>query len=52
MIRVVYICVKSWLLADNSSDSTQADKKITVANAEQTLKMTTIFTQNGQKLSF
>ena len=34
-----------WLLAVKSRDLSQAEKKITVAIAEQILKMSTIFTQ-------
>jgi hypothetical protein len=33
-------------LADKSRDLSQAEKKITIAKAEQIKKMTSIFTQN------
>ena len=39
------------LLADESCDLTQAEKKITVVKAEQIHKMTIICIQNGQKIS-
>jgi hypothetical protein len=44
VIQVVYICSSFWLFG--SHDLSQAEKKITVAKAEQILKMTAIFTQN------
>ena len=44
--KVVYICSSSLLLALESRDLSQAETKITVAKAEQILKITTIFTQN------
>jgi hypothetical protein len=40
------------LLADETSDLLQAEKKITVVKDEQIYEMTIIFTQNGQKLLF
>ena len=46
------ICSSFELLADESRDSSQAEKNINVVKAEQTHKMTIIFNQNGQKLSF
>jgi hypothetical protein len=49
---VIYICSSSWLLANKSRDLSQVEKKITVVKADQIHKMTIIFTQNGQKLSF
>ena len=39
-------------LADKSRNLSQAKKKITVVKHKQIHKMTIIFTQNGQKLSF
>jgi hypothetical protein len=42
---VVYTCVGLCLLDVESRDLSQAEKKRTVAKAEQILKMTTIFTQ-------
>ena len=50
--KVVYICSIIWLLAGESSDLAQAEKKIPVIKPEQTHKMTIIFTQNSPKLSF
>ena len=46
------ICSNFELLADESRDLSQTKKKITVVKDEQIHKMTIIFTQNGQKLSF
>ena len=45
------ICSSFELLADQSHDLSQAKKK-TAVKAEQIHRMTTIFTQKGQKLSF
>ena len=39
-------------LAVGSRDLSQAEKEITLCKAEQIHKMTTIFTQNGPRLSF
>ena len=44
----VYICSSSSLLSDESRDLSQGEKKITVAKAEQILKITTNFTQNDK----
>ena len=53
MTKVIYTCSRSWLLADKSRNLSQAQKKVTAVKPEQILhKMTIIFTQNGQKLSF
>ena len=41
-----------WLFRVESRDFSQAEKERTACNAEQIHKMTTIFTQNGPKLSF
>ena len=41
-----------WLLAPESRDLSQAEKEITSWNAEQINKITTIFDQNGPRLSF
>ena len=49
---VVYMCSTLLQLAPGSHDSPQAEKRITVRKAEQIHKMTTIFTQNGPRLSF
>ena len=40
------------MLADESRDLSQVEKKITELETEQIHKMTVIFTQNGQKLPF
>ena len=40
------ICSSFELLADESRDLSQAEKKITVVKDEKIYKMTTIFTQN------
>ena len=40
-----------WLLAVRSRDLSQPEKEITACKAEQIHKMTTIFTQNGPRLS-
>ena len=47
-----FVQTLSCCLADESRDLSQTKKKITVVNDEQIHKMTIIFTQNGQKLSF
>ena len=41
-----------WLLRVESRDFSQAEKERTAYKAEQIHKMTTIFTQNGPRLSF
>ena len=51
-IKVVYISLSSWALALWSRDLSQAEKKVSVVKSEHIHKMTIIFTQNGQKLSF
>ena len=50
--QTLFVCSSFELLADESHDLSQAEKKITVVKAEQILKMENIFTKNGQKLSF
>ena len=40
-----------WLLGVESRDFSQAEKKRTACNEKQIQKMTTIFTQNGPRLS-
>ena len=50
--RVVYICVSLLLLAHESCDSSKAEKKLLLLQAEQIHKMTTMFTQNGQSRHF
>ena len=44
------ICLNFELLADESCDLSQREKKITVVKAKQIHKTTIIFTRNGQKL--
>ena len=46
------ICLRFELMAGESSDLSQAEKKIIVVKPEQIHKMTNIFMQNGQKLLF
>ena len=41
-----------WLLQVESLDFSQAEKETTACKAEQIHKMTSIFTQNGPRLSF
>jgi hypothetical protein len=41
-----------WLLGVESRDFSHAEKERTACNDEQIKKITTIFTQNGPKLSF
>ena len=45
-VRHWVICSSSWLLADKSRDSSQAEKKITIVKADQIKKNKTIFTRN------
>ena len=52
MIMVVNICLSRPQLTIGWSDLSQAEKKITAVKDEQIHKMTIIFLQNGQKLSF
>ena len=47
---IFWIDFKLW--ADESRDLSQAEKKITDVKGEWIHKMTTIFNQNSQKLSF
>ena len=49
-IQTNSICSSFWLLADESRDFSQAEKKIIVSRAEQIHKMTVSFAQNGQTL--
>ena len=49
---MVSICSNFEQLADKSCDLSDVKMKTVVANDEQIHKMTIIFTQNGQKLSF
>ena len=48
------LCMSSsfWLLGVESRDFSQAENERTACKAEQVSKMTTIFTQNGPRLSF
>ena len=41
-----------WLLAPELRDLSQAEEQMIVGQAEQINEMTTIFTQNGPRLSF
>ena len=50
--RVLYMCSSLWLLGVESCDFSQAEIERTASKAEQIHKMTTIFTQNGPRLSF
>jgi hypothetical protein len=49
---VVSICSRFELLGVESRDLSQAEKKTIDVKPEQFIKMTIIFTQNGQKMSF
>ena len=44
--KVFYMSSSFWLLAVGSNDLSEAEKEITACKAEQTNKMTTIFSQN------
>ena len=46
------LCSKNKILGVESHDFSQADKEISACKAEESHKMTTIFTQNGPWLSF
>ena len=46
------MCSSFWLLGVELRDFSQAEKETTDCKDEQIHKMTTIFTQNGPKLSF
>ena len=46
------MCSTFWLLKVESRDFSQAEKERTACKAEQIHKLTTIFTQNGPRLSF
>ena len=46
MTRGLILCSKKKILWVESGDFSQAEKEITACNAEQTHKMTPIFTQN------
>ena len=48
---LIMICKKK-ILALESRDISRAEKEIIACKAEQIHKMTTIFTQNGHRLSF
>ena len=50
--KVHYICGSLLLLRVESRDFSQAEKERIACKAEQIHKMTTIFTQNGPRLSF
>ena len=46
------MCSSFWLLGVYSRDFSQGEKERTACKAEQIHKMTTIFTQNGPRLTF
>ena len=48
----VYMSSSFWLLDVASRDFSHAEKERTACKADQIYKMTTIFTQNGHRLSF
>ena len=50
--KVLYISSSFWLLGVKSRDFSHAEKERTACKDEQIHKMTTIFTQNGPRLSF
>ena len=49
---VLYMSSHFWLLGVESRDFSHAEEERTACKAEQIHKMTTIFTQNGPRLSF
>jgi hypothetical protein len=49
---VIYMSFSFWLLEVEPRDSSHAKKERNAYKAEQIHKMTTIFTQNGPRLSF
>ena len=51
-IQVLYMSSSFWLLQVESRNFSQAKKERTACKAEQIHKMTTIFIQNGPRLSF
>ena len=51
-IMVLYMSSNFWLLPVESRDFSQARKERTAYKAKQIHKMTTIFTQNGPRLSY
>ena len=52
LIWVLYMSSSFWLLRVESRDFSQAEEERTACKAQQIPKMTTIFTQNGPRLSF
>ena len=46
------MCSSFWQLGNESRDFSHAEKERIACKAEQIHKMTTIFTQNGSRLSF
>ena len=51
-LQVVLMSFRFWLLAVDSCGLCQAEEEITACKAKQILKMTTIYNQNGPRLSF
>ena len=51
-VQVLYMFSSFWLLGVESLDFSHAEKERIDCKAEQIHKMTTIFTQNGPRLSF
>ena len=52
LIQVIYMSSSFWLLGVESRDFSHAEKERTAFKAVQIHKMTTIFNQNGPRLSF
>jgi hypothetical protein len=52
MTKVLYMSSSFWLLGVESRNFSHAEKERTACKAEQILKMTIIFTQNGPRFSF
>ena len=52
LTKVLYMSSSFWLLGFESRDFSHAEKERTACKDEQIQKMTTIFTQNGPRLSF
>ena len=49
---VLYMCSSFWLLGVESRDFSHAEKERSACKAEKIHKMTTIFNQDGSRLSF
>ena len=48
----LYMSSRCWLLQVETRDFSKAEKERTACKAEQIHKMTTVFTQNGPRLTF